>query len=282
MTPEEKNGERKASTIIVTGASRGLGRGIALELARCGFSVAVLFGKNSDEADRTLALCEAERHSSLQRFEKFKVDIACPADRERCVQEIFSAFSSVDGLVNNAGMAPRVRADILDASLESFREVVQTNLEGPHFFTQLVVRRWLENSARGDAEGNSETCASSPLLGKRVVFITSISSDTVSLNRGEYCISKAGLSMSASLWAARLAPLGGLAFEIRPGIMKTDMTKAVEAKYEALIEGGLVPARRWGSPEDVGKAVRAVICGDFDFAAGSTIYMDGGLHIAKL
>jgi len=282
MNHQKKRGETEAPAIIVTGASRGLGRGIALELARNGFSVAVLFSKNRDEAEKTLELCEEARECPLQKFAGFRLDIADPEDRAKCVEEIFSSFAPVAGLVNNAGIAPRVRADILDADLASFREVLQTNLEGPHFLTQLVVKKWLEVSARGIAAQGVAAPGGVPLSGKRVVFITSISSETVSLNRSEYCVSKAGLSMSAALWAARLAPEGGLAFEIRPGIMKTDMTRAVETKYQALIEAGLVPAKRWGTPEDVGKAVRSVLSGDFDFAAGSTIYMDGGFHISRL
>lgn len=282
MSADAKRGPDSAPAIIVTGASRGLGRGVAAELAAGGFSIAVVYGKNGQEAAKTIELCDSGRRSPEQRFEAFQIDIANAADRARGVEEIFSAFSEVRGLVNNAGMAPRVRADILDADVESYEEVLRTNAEGPYFLTQLVARRWME-AVRAPLEGAlRENGARQPLLGRRVVFITSISADTVSLNRGEYCISKAALSMAASLWAARLAPEGGLVLEIRPGIMKTDMTKGVEAKYQTLIEQGLVPARRWGTPEDVGRAVRAVMSGDYDFAAGSVIHLDGGLHISRL
>jgi len=274
--------EARQSTIIVTGASRGLGRGIALELASSGYSIAVVFGKNREEADRTLALCESRRRSEHQRFKAFKIDISSADDRARGIAEIFEECPKVEGLVNNAGMAPRARADILDTSIESYEEVMRTNAEGPFFFTQLVVRRWMEEGQRATSHASATTEANPPLRGKRIVFITSISSETVSLNRGEYCMSKSALSMAASLWASRLAPEGGLVVEIRPGIMKTDMTKGVEAKYQALIAQGLVPARRWGSPEDVGRSVRAIMSGDCDFASGSVIHLDGGFHISRL
>lgn len=280
----DANGENfEVPAIIVSGASRGLGRGIAVELAEGGFSVAALFGKNREEAMKTLEQCESHRHSPKQRFEDFQVDIARAEDRARCVDEIFAVLPSVQGLVNNAGMAPRVRSDILDTHIDSFEEVMRTNAEGPHFLTQLVVRRWMEEARkRNAAPAADQPSAGLPLEGKRIVFITSISAETVSLNRGEYCMSKAALSMSASLWAARLAPDGGLVVEIRPGIMKTDMTKGVEEKYQALIQQGLVPSRRWGTPEDVGRAVRAIMSGDYDYAVGSVIHLDGGFHLSRL
>lgn len=259
---------------LVTGSSRGLGRGIALELAAAGWSVAIHYARAREEADETAAMCEARRCTVEQRFRTFQADLADPLSRETLVAQVFEAFGSIDALVNNAGIAPRARADILDASLESFREVMATNLEGPHFLTQQVVARWRKSAAGTEQAGL--------LSSKRIVFITSISAQTASVNRAEYCISKAGLSMSAQLWAARLAPEGALVFEIRPGIMKTDMTKAVEEKYNRLIREGLVPAGRWGTAEDVGRMVRAVLSGDFDFAQGSVLYCDGGFHISRL
>jgi len=276
----------RAPVAIVTGASRGLGRGIALELARNGYSVAILFASNQIEAHVTLDLCESLRTDTSQVFHLFQLDISNPEDRLQCIEDIFKTFGAVDALVNNAGIAPRNRTDLIDMSIESFRELIRINLEGPHFLTQIVTKRWLEEaesiSSKKSSSKHPENAPKQRLAGKRIIFITSISVDTVSLNRGEYCISKAGLSMSASLWAARLAPEGALVFEIRPGIMKTDMTTAVAQKYEKLIGEGLVPAKRWGTPEDVGKATRAVLSGDFDFAAGSVIYLDGGFHISRL
>ncbi len=272
----------RAPTIIVTGASRGLGRGIALELASSGYSVAVVFGKNRVEAENTLTLCESKRLSKHQCFKSFQIDISSADDRARGIVEIFGECPEVTGLINNAGIAPRARVDILDTTIESYEELMRTNAEGPFFLTQLVVRKWMEEDQKAVSNQGDQTERHLPLRGKRVVFITSISSETVSLNRGEYCMSKAALSMAASLWAARLAPEGGLVVEIRPGIMKTDMTKGVEGKYQTLIEQGLVPARRWGTPEDVGRAVRAIMSGDYDFASGSVIHLDGGFHISRL
>jgi len=260
--------------VLVTGSSRGLGRGIALELAAAGWSVAVHYARSGKEAQDTVAMCEARRCNAEQRFCTFQADLADPQSREDLVARVFEKFGTIDALVNNAGIAPRVRADILDASLESFREVMATNLEGPHFLTQLVVARWRKSGSGTENAGS---------LGlKRIVFITSISARTASVNRAEYCISKAALSMSAQLWATRLAPEGALVFEIRPGIMKTDMTKAVEEKYDRLIREGLVPAGRWGTAEDVGRMVRAVLSGDFDFAQGAVLYCDGGFHVSRL
>ncbi len=274
--------ESSPPTIVVTGGSRGLGRGIAVELASSGFSVAAVFGKNRDEAEHTLKLCESKRVSERQRFKAFQIDISCAESRARGVAEIFKECSSVEGLVNNAGIAPRTRADILDTTIESYEEVMRTNAEGPYFLTQLVVRRWIEESQTFSSKSSIAREPSLPLSGRRIVFITSISSETVSLNRGEYCMSKSALSMATSLWAARLAPEGGVVVEIRPGIMKTDMTKGVEEKYQMLIAQGLVPARRWGTPEDVGRSVRAIMAGDYDFASGSVIHLDGGFHISRL
>ena len=168
-------------------------------------------------------------------------------------------------------MGPRVRADILDASEASFEEVVRTNLQGPYFLTQAVARRWL-----------SDRAPSALSQGFKIVFITSISAVTASVGRGEYCVSKAGLSMAAQLWAARLAGSGIQVYELRPGIMETDMTKGVKGKYDAMIEQGVVPQGRWGYPDDVGKAVRSLLEGDFAFSTGNIFNVDGGFHISRL
>jgi len=256
---------------LVTGSSRGLGRGVALELAGAGFSVAVHYSGNEAAARETAALCEASRIGSGQKFPIFKCDLSDPAQREALVNDVFSEFGSLDALVNNAGMGPRVRADILDATEASFEEVLRTNLQGPYFLTQAVARRWLSAS--------SESAIPS---GRKIVFVSSISADTASTGRGEYCISKAGLAMAAQLWAARLAGAGIQVYEVRPGIMETDMTKGVKGKYDALIEQGVVPQKRWGYPADVGRAVRSLLGGDFAFSTGSVIHVDGGFHISRL
>jgi len=256
---------------LVTGASRGLGRGIALELSQAGFSVGINYAGNLKAAEETREACWQIAPSKTQRFEIFQADIGKREDRERLVREVWNAFGQIDALVNNAGMAPRVRADILEASEESFEELMRVNLQGPYFLTQRIARRWVEEKPTPRIAG-----------GFKIVFVTSISADTASVQRGEYCISKAGLAMAVKLWASRLAEVGIQVYEIRPGIMATDMTSAVKGKYDALIEQGLVPQKRWGTPEDVGKAVRSLLEGDFPLSTGSVIHVDGGFHVSRL
>jgi NAD(P)-dependent dehydrogenase (short-subunit alcohol dehydrogenase family) len=176
--------------------------------------------------------------------------------RQRC--------GRLDLLVNNAGMAPRVRRDILEATEESFDELIATNLKGPYFLTQLAAR-WMAEQARG-----------------RIVFVTSISSYTASVNRGEYCISKAGLSMAVALWAQRLSACGVQVFEIRPGSIRTDMIAAVEKLYEERIAAGLLPQRRMGEARDVALAVRAIADGLLDYSTGQVLNVDGGFHLRSL
>ncbi|PKL06512.1 MAG: 3-ketoacyl-ACP reductase [Spirochaetae bacterium HGW-Spirochaetae-9] len=264
-------GFRSVPVALVTGSSRGLGRGVALELASHGFSVAIHYSGNEAAARESLALCSAAAPSSDQRFGIFRCDIADPAQRSALVDEVFSFFGSVDALVNNAGIGPKVRADILDASEESFEEVLRTNLQGPYFLTQAMARRWLAGNA-----------PSALPQGHTVIFVTSISAATASIGRGEYCVSKAGLSMAAQLWAARLAGSGIQVYELRPGIMETDMTKGVKAKYDALIAEGVVPQKRWGYPADVGRAVRSLLEGDFAYSTGNIFNIDGGFQISRL
>lgn len=256
---------------LVTGASRGLGRGIALELARGRFSVGINYAGNQKAAEETQTACREIAPSKTQKFEIFQADIGRREDRERLVREAWNAFGQIDALVNNAGIAPRVRADILEASEESFEELIQVNLQGPYFLTQVVARRWVE-----------EKLTSRIHSGFKIVFVTSISADAASVQRGEYCISKAGLAMAVKLWATRLADTGIQVYEVRPGIMATDMTSGVKTKYDTLIEQGLVPQKRWGTPEDVGKGVRSLLEGDFPFSTGSVIHVDGGFHVPRL
>ena len=172
-------------------------------------------------------------------------------------------------LVNNAGVAPRQRADLLEASEESFTEVLATNLVGPYFLTQAVARHWLSEPAPAGRR-------------RAVIFVTSISAAYASVTRGEYCVSKAGLTMARELFAVRLAEAGIGVYEVRPGLMQTDMTKAVKEKYDALIAEGLVPQVRWGTPEDVGRAVAALVGGDFDFSQGTVVDVDGGFRLLRL
>lgn len=257
--------------ILVTGAGRGLGRGIAVHLAAEGCSVAINFVGNRAAAEETAALCRKASRTRKQEFTPIQADIASRPDRSRLVSETLSSMGRIDALVNNAGVAPRVRADLTEATEESFEELVRINLQGPYFLTQAVVRHWLNKGPQPALPG-----------GHKVIFITSISADTASVDRGDYCISKAGLAMAAQLWAARLAKDGIQVVEVRPGIMATDMTAGAKTKYDKLLAEGLVPQGRWGTPEDVGLAVRSIIAGDLPFSAGSVIAVDGGFHIRRL
>lgn len=256
---------------IVTGASRGLGRGIAIRLAELGFSVVVNFSSNNSAASETVDLCRSRQSRLDQNFIPFKADMAEQADRVRLVEQTLSALGRIDILVNNAGIGPRVRADVTETTTESFEHVVRVNLQGPFFLTQAVANYWL--TQRPD-----------PLLphGFCIVNVSSISADTASLNRGEYCISKAGLGMVTQLWAARLASSRIHVFELRPGIMATDMTSGVKEKYDRMLGEGLIPQNRWGSPDDVGRAVGALATGAFPYSTGSVIYLDGGMHLRRL
>jgi 3-oxoacyl-[acyl-carrier protein] reductase len=255
----------------VTGAGRGLGRGVALQLAAEGCSVAINYAGNLAAAEETAALCRKAAASGEQAFVPLQADIGSRADRARLVGETLARLGRIDALVNNAGMAPRVRADLPAATEESFEEVLRVNLQGPYFLTQAVARHWLE-------------ARPAPALpsGFKIVFVTSVSANTASTERGDYCISKAGLAMAAQLWAARLAKENIQVVEIRPGIMATDMTAGVKDKYDRLLAGGLVPQNRWGTPEDVGRAVRAIIAGQFPFSTGAVISVDGGLSLRRL
>jgi NAD(P)-dependent dehydrogenase (short-subunit alcohol dehydrogenase family) len=258
-----------APLALVTGASRGLGRGIALALAREGFSVYVNYAHNLPAAEETARLCSEQATNTAQKFVPLHADVASQEDRQQMLRRVFDEEGDLVALVNNAGIAPRVRADILEANEASFEELMRTNLQGPYFLTQQIARRWLEVPAR---EG----------LPRSIVFITSISAYTASTGRGEYCVAKAGLSMARQLWAARLAGEGIGVYEVRPGIMATDMTSGVRSRYDTLIAEGLVPQRRWGSAEDVGKAVAALIRGDFAFSTGTVVDVDGGFSLRTL
>jgi NAD(P)-dependent dehydrogenase (short-subunit alcohol dehydrogenase family) len=259
------------AAVLVTGASRGLGRGIAEILARDGLDVAIHFGTNRAAAEETLAACRRLAPRKDQKLALVGGNVARAEDRQRIVSETLAAFGRIDGLVNNAGMAPRVRADLVEASEESFDELIAVNLRGPYFLSQAVVRHWLERPGGSNLPG-----------GYKLVFVSSISASLASTNRGDYCVSKAGLAMAAKLWAARLANEGVQVFELRPGIMATGMTVAVKEKYDRLIAEGLVPQRRWGTAEDVGLAVSALMKGAFPFSTGDVIYIDGGLHLQRL
>ncbi|MFI5338172.1 MAG: 3-ketoacyl-ACP reductase [Opitutales bacterium] len=241
-------------TSIVTGASRGIGRAIATELART-HSVIGTYRDRRDAADQLRGETGCEI---------FQCDVSRRKDREALMCFARERFPRLDLLVNNAGMGPRERRDVLDATEESFDELIATNLKGPHFLTQSAAR-WMQEQRAG-----------------RIVFVTSISSYTASVNRAEYCISKAGLSMSVAVYAERLAGAGVKVFEIRPGIIRTDMIARVEKAYEEKIAAGLVPQKRMGEGSDVAKAVRAIADGLLDYSTGQVLDVDGGFHLRSL
>jgi NAD(P)-dependent dehydrogenase (short-subunit alcohol dehydrogenase family) len=239
---------------IVTGASRGIGRGIARELSHSHSIVATYKGR----------LDAAESLRAETGAEIFRCDVASAADRQALLDFTRERFGRLDLLVNNAGIAPRERRNILDATEESFDEVLATNLKGPYFLTQQAAR-WMVESGGG-----------------RIVFVTSISAYAASVNRGEYCISKAGLSMAVALYAQQLARSGIQVFEIRPGIVRTDMIASVEKMYEEKIAAGLLPQGRMGEAADVARAVRAIADGLLDYSTGQVLNVDGGFHLRGL
>lgn len=254
---------------LVTGAGRGIGRGIALELAKLGHAVVINYAGNAGAAQECLQLVRDAGGDALT----VRADVSSAADRERLVQETLHAYGRIDLLVNNAGVAPSMRADMLEAGEESFDRLISVNLKGPYFLTQRVARQMIEQVRRGDS-----TSFGPP----RIVTISSISAYTASVNRGDYCISKAGLAMMTKLFAVRLAEFGINVYEVRPGVIATDMTGGVKEKYDKLIEQGAWPLRRWGEPADIGRAVAAIARGDLPYSTGEVINVDGGFHLRTL
>jgi NAD(P)-dependent dehydrogenase (short-subunit alcohol dehydrogenase family) len=253
-------------TALVTGASRGIGRGIAVALAEKGWNVVINYRGNAAAATETIGLVEQAEGRGLA----MQANIAEAADRQRLIDEIVQKFGRIDLLVNNAGMAPRQRLDILETSEISYDEVMTVNLKGPFFLTQQVARVMIEQLQQG------------VITAPRIVNIGSISAYTSSPNRGEYCLSKAGMSMMTALFADRLAEYGINVYEIRPGVIATDMTSGVKEKYNRLIDEGLTPIRRWGQPDDIGRAVVAIAEGYLPFSTGEVINVDGGFHLHRL
>lgn len=257
--------------VLVTGSSRGLGRGVAETLAEAGFSVAIHYATNKQAAEDAAEACRNLARTPAQKFELVGGNIGLATDRQRLFDETLAAYGHIDALVNNAGVAPRVRADITEATEKIFDEVIGINLKGPYFLSQLAARYWLANPGKCHLPG-----------GYKLIFVSSLSANVASINRGEYCISKAGLGMATQLWAARLADCGVQVLELRPGIMATDMTSGVKEKYDKMIADGLVPQKRWGTPKDVGLGVKAILNGGFPFSTGDVINIDGGFHLRRL
>ena len=261
---------------LITGASRGIGRGIALELARLGHDLVINYAGNLQAAQQTRGDCVAlaQTCGKTIRAEVCQADISRSADRQKLIDFARQAFGRLDLLVNNAGVAPNVRADILEASEESFDRLIAINVKGPYFLTQLAAR-WMIEQCRREGVAAAD-CR------PKIVTVSSISAYTASTNRGDYCVAKAALSMLTPLFAARLAEHGINVYEIRPGIIATDMTGPVKDKYDKLIADGLTPIKRWGAPADIGKAVAAIAQDLLPFSTGEVINVDGGFHLRRL
>lgn len=256
---------------LITGASRGIGRGIALELAKLGHDLVLNYAGNRVAAEQTQHDCLAASAGKTIHAEICQADISRAADRQALIEFTRTSFGRLDLLVNNAGVAPDVRADILDASEESFDRLIAINVKGPYFLTQLAAKWMIEQVTHHGSR-----------ITPKIITISSISAYTASTNRGDYCLSKAALSMLTPLFAARLAEHGINVYEIRPGIIATDMTGPVQEKYDRLIADGLSPIKRWGTPEDVGKAVAAIAQDALPFSTGEIINVDGGFHLRRL
>jgi NAD(P)-dependent dehydrogenase (short-subunit alcohol dehydrogenase family) len=252
---------------VITGASRGIGRAITLSLAAEGFDIVAIARSLDSEGMETLG---TEVDDMDAAFFPIGLDISCTICYKEVVTNILERYGRIDFLVNNAGVAPLQRNDILDLTEESYDRVLNINLKGPVFFAQKIAKEmiWLKNQI--------------PDYKPAIVFMSSVSAVMSSTNRGEYCISKAGLSMASYIFADRLSEEGILVYEVRPGVIQTDMTARVKDKYDKLIAEGLVPQKRWGKPEDIGKAVASLARGDWQFSTGAVFEISGGLNIRSL
>jgi 3-oxoacyl-[acyl-carrier protein] reductase len=252
---------------LVTGGSRGIGLGIAAALAKSGFDLAINGRREAEDVEEALDHLKSAGAKTLY----IRGDVADRGAREQMLKDIEKEFGRLDVLVNNAGVAPDVRADLLDATEESFDRLMAINLKGPYFLTQGVAR-WMVSQSKAGGKG-WRGC---------IINISSVSATVASVNRGDYCITKAWIAMASQLWAARLAEFGVDVYEIRPGIIATDMTAGVTEKYDRLIDGGLTIEKRWGTPEDVGRAAAVLARGDLPYATGQVLHIDGGMTVARL
>ncbi|MGN0404575.1 MAG: 3-ketoacyl-ACP reductase [Bariatricus sp.] len=252
-------------TAVITGGSRGIGYGIVKQLGSEGYNVAVLDVNSLDDYKENFDELEKMGVDYLY----FQGSVTEKTDRENFLKAVVEKYGDIDVLVNNAGVAPLVRQDILEMTEESFDRVLGINLKGAMFFTQLVVKKMLTQEYKGSMRGT-------------IVNICSSSAYISSISRGEYCMSKAGMAMMTLLYADRLAGEGINVYEIRPGVIDTDMTKVVHKKYSDLIEKGAFPIARWGTPQDIADAVSVFVSGKLSYCTGNYLDLDGGFHIARL
>lgn len=251
---------------LVTGGSRGIGLGIARALAREGIYLAINGVRDESAVSDTL---EELRGYGVEVMYA-RGDISKASDREAIVQRILSKFGHINFLINNAGVAPKERKDILEATEESFEYVIRTNLTGSYFLTQVIAKNMIRKKQNN------------PDFEAAIINISSISATVASVNRGEYCIAKAGVSMATQLFAVRLGEFNIPVYEVRPGIIQTDMTAGVKQKYDALIADGLCVEKRWGKPEDIGSITAVLVEGKMPYATGQVIVADGGMTIGRL
>jgi 3-oxoacyl-[acyl-carrier protein] reductase len=251
---------------LVTGGTRGIGFGIGVQLAANDFDLAVNGTRLASDVEETIKKLKDFGNDVIY----CRGNISSSIDRENIIRQVNEHYGKLDVLVNNAGVAPKERRDILDATEESFDDVISTNLKGTYFLTQRVAN-WMIKQKKNNQQFKG--C---------IINISSISATVASVNRGEYCISKAGISMATKLFAVRLGEFDIPVFEVRPGVIFTDMTSAVKEKYDQLIEQGLCVQQRWGEPDDVGKVVASLAKGDFIYSTGQVIMVDGGLTIPRL
>jgi len=251
---------------LITGGSRGIGLGIAQHLAKNGFDIAINGVRDESAVVDVIILLQDLGADVIY----CQGSISSTEDRKKIIQKVKDHFGRLHVLVNNAGIAPKERRDVLETTEESFDDVLSTNLKGNYFLTQLSAN-WMIEQKKSD-----------PSFQGCIINVSSISATVASVNRGEYCISKAGLSMSTQLFAVRLGEFDIPVFEVRPGIISTDMTSGVKEKYDKLIEGGLTIQKRWGSPDDVGSVVASLAVGNFPYSTGQVIMVDGGLTIPRL
>lgn len=262
-------GNDVAEVALITGGTRGIGLGIAQHLVRKGCHLAITGRRDSAEVQATVDVLLACATDTRQRVVYLRADVSSAADRAALIRGVKEEFGRLDVLVNNAGIAPRVRADILEATEESFDEVLGTNLKGPYFLTQAVAGWMVEQQAQQRER-------------RSIINVSSVSATVASTNRGDYCISKAGIAMATMLWATRLTDFGINVYEVRPGVISTDMTAGVKGKYDALMESNLLLERRWGTPDDIGRAVAMLAAGDLPYAPGAVLVLDGGMTLLRL
>lgn len=251
---------------LITGGTRGLGLGIAERLADDGFALAI----NGRREPQDVAAVVERLQGLGTEVIYCQADVADATDRQQMVEQIRDSFGRLDVLVNNAGVAPNQRADVLEASEESFDRLITINLKGPYFLTQLVAN-WMVEQRQADSK-----------FAGVIVNVSSVSAELASVNRGDYCISKAGVSMATKLWAMRLAEFGIQVYEVRPGIFRTDMTDAVKEKYDQLLAEGLTLEPRWGDPAELGRAVGLLVGGELSYATGNVLTIDGGMTLPRL